>query len=70
MDGVEDPSNLSKEDLIYLQANVGKLSIIPDKIMRPASKSINYFDDRMGIISIFIPIVWVLLLRSMKFQRL
>ena len=48
MDGVEDPSNLSKEDLIYLQANVGKLSIIPDKIMRPASKSINYFDDRMG----------------------
>ena len=48
MDGVEDPSNLSKEDLIYLQAHVGKLSIIPDKIMRPASKSINYFDDRMG----------------------
>ena len=28
MDGVEDPSNLSKEDLIYLQAHVGKLSII------------------------------------------
>ena len=48
MDGVEDPSDLSKEDLIYLQSYVGKLSIIPDKIMRPASKSINYFDDRMG----------------------
>ncbi len=48
MDGVEDPSDLKKEELIYLQANVGKLSIVPDKIMRPAYKSINYFDDRMG----------------------
>lgn len=48
MDGVEDPSSLSKEELIYLQANVGKLSIVPDHIMRPASKSIKYFDDRMG----------------------
>jgi L-alanine-DL-glutamate epimerase-like enolase superfamily enzyme len=48
MDGVEDPSDLKKEELIYLQANVGKLSIVPDKIMRPAHKSINYFDDRMG----------------------
>jgi len=48
MDGVEDPSSLNKEELIYLQANVGKLSIVPDKIMRPASKSIKYFDNRMG----------------------
>ena len=48
MDGVEDPSDLKKEELIYLQANVGKLSIVPDKIMRPAYKSINYFDDRIG----------------------
>lgn len=48
MDGVEDPSSLDKEELIYLQANVGKLSIVPDKIMRPASKSIKYFDNRMG----------------------
>ncbi|MDA0344843.1 MAG: hypothetical protein O3C54_02665 [Proteobacteria bacterium] len=48
MDGVEDPSNLKKDELIYLQANVGKLSIIPDHIMRPPSKSIKYFDDRMG----------------------
>ena len=48
MDGVEDPSDLSKEDLIYLQTHVGNLSIVPDKIMRPAYKSISYFDDRMG----------------------
>jgi L-alanine-DL-glutamate epimerase-like enolase superfamily enzyme len=48
MDGVEDPSSLNKEELIYLQANVGKLSIVPDHIMRPAAKSIKYFDDRMG----------------------
>ena len=48
MDGVEDPSDLKKEELIYLQANVGKLSIVPDHIMRPASKSIKHFDDRMG----------------------
>ena len=48
MDGVEDPSSLNKEELIYLQANVGKLSIVPDHIMRPAVKSIKYFDDRMG----------------------
>ena len=48
MDGVEDPSSLDKEELIYLQANVGKLSIVPDHIMRPAAKSIKYFDDRMG----------------------
>ncbi len=48
MDGVEDPSDLKKEELIYLQANVGKLSIVPDHIMRPASKSIKSFDDRMG----------------------
>ena len=48
MDGVEDPSNLNKEEFIFLQANVGKLAIIPDKIMRPASKSIKYFDHRMG----------------------
>ena len=40
MDGVEDPSSLNKEELIYLQANVGKLSIVPDHIMRPAAKSI------------------------------
>ena len=48
MDGVEDPASLNKEELIFLQANVGKLSIVPDKIMRPASKSIKYFDKRMG----------------------
>ena len=48
MDGVEDPSSLNKEELIYLQANVGNLSIVPDHIMRPASKSIKYFDNRMG----------------------
>tara|TARA_B100001029_G_C15055353_1_gene453911 strand:+ start:640 stop:1902 length:1263 start_codon:yes stop_codon:yes gene_type:complete len=48
MDGVEDPASLMKEELIFLQANVGKLSIVPDKIMRPASKSIKYFDKRMG----------------------
>ena len=48
MDGVEDPASLMKEELIFLQANVGKLSIVPDKIMRPASKSIKYFDERMG----------------------
>lgn len=48
MDGVEDPSSLTKEELIYLQANVGKLSIVPDHIMRPAAKSIKYFDNRMG----------------------
>ena len=48
MDGVEDPSNLRKEELIFLQSNVGKLSIVPDHIMRPAAKSIKYFDDRMG----------------------
>ncbi|MDB2315059.1 hypothetical protein N9V42_05685 [Flavobacteriaceae bacterium] len=48
MDGVEDPSSLNKEELIYLQANVGKLSIVPDHIMRPAAKSIEYFDERMG----------------------
>ena len=48
MDGVEDPSNLKKEELIFLQSNVGKLSIVPDHIMRPAAKSIEYFDDRMG----------------------
>ena len=48
MDGVEDPSNLKKEELIFLQSNVGKLSIVPDHIMRPAAKSIKYFDERMG----------------------
>jgi hypothetical protein len=48
MNGVEDPASLMKEELIFLQANVGKLSIVPDKIMRPASKSIKYFDKRMG----------------------
>ena len=48
MDGVEDPASLNKDELIFLQANVGKLSIVPDKIMRPASKSIKYFDKRMG----------------------
>jgi L-alanine-DL-glutamate epimerase-like enolase superfamily enzyme len=48
MDGVEDPSSLNKEELIYLQANVGKLSIVPDHIMRPAAKSIKNFDNRMG----------------------
>ena len=48
MDGIEDPASLMKEELIFLQANVGKLSIVPDKIMRPASKSIKYFDKRMG----------------------
>ena len=48
MDGVEDPASLMIEELIFLQANVGKLSIVPDKIMRPASKSIKYFDKRMG----------------------
>ena len=48
MDGVEDPASLMKEELIFIQANVGKLSIVLDKIMRPASKSIKYFDKRMG----------------------
>jgi L-alanine-DL-glutamate epimerase-like enolase superfamily enzyme len=48
MDGVEDPSSLKKEELIFLQANVGKLAIVPDHIMRPAAKSIKYFDGRMG----------------------
>ena len=48
MDGVEDPASLNKDELIFLQANVGNLSIVPDKIMRPASKSIKYFDKRMG----------------------
>ena len=48
MDGIEDPASLRKDELIFLQANVGKLSIVPDKIMRPASKSIKYFDKRMG----------------------
>ena len=33
MDGVEDPSDLGKEDLIYLQTHVGNLSIVPDKII-------------------------------------
>ena len=48
LDGIEDPASLRKDELIFLQANVGKLSIVPDKIMRPASKSIKYFDKRMG----------------------
>ena len=48
MDGIEDPASLMKEELIFLQSKVGKLSIVPDKIMRPASKSIKYFDKRMG----------------------
>ena len=48
MDGVEDPASLKKDELIFLQANVGALSIVPDHIMRPASKSIKYFDKRMG----------------------
>ena len=55
MDGVEDPS-LMKEELIFLQANVGKLSIVPDKIMRPASKSINILISGWEIILIFIQI--------------
>ena len=48
MNAIEDPSSLSKEEFIYIQSKVGELSIIPDHIMRPAKKSIEFFDSKMG----------------------
>ena len=61
MDGVEDPASLKKDELIFLQANVGALSIVPDHIMRPASKSIKYWTSEWEIILIFTQIAWELL---------
>ena len=48
MNSIEDPGLHTKEDWEYLNKNVINMSLVPDKILRPAKESLKFYSKEMG----------------------
>ena len=48
LNAMEDPAEMTKKQWIELQSKVGEFILIPDRPMRPAHKSLEFFHPEMG----------------------